>query len=60
MALGDDERRQKSTRHREAAFSRWESTPKRWWRRTTESIADALNAAYCATAGRLLDDKRGR
>lgn len=43
MTLGDDERRQKSQRHREAAFSRWEDRGERAARRTTERTVDGLD-----------------
>ncbi len=41
--IGDDERRQKSTKHREAAKSRWEGTGKKAIRRLFERTVDGLN-----------------
>ncbi len=41
--IGDDDRRQKSQRHREAAKSRWEDTPDTLARRLMEGTVDGLN-----------------
>ena len=44
MGLGDDDRRKKSKRHREAAFSRYEDRADRASRRSKEGVVDLLNA----------------
>lgn len=50
--IGDDDRREKSQQHREAAFSRHRSTPINWTRRAGEKTVDgidtALTSVYCA------------
>lgn len=43
--IGDDDRREKSTRHREAAFARWENRRERMTRRAVEKTADGLDLA---------------
>lgn len=45
MPLGDDNRRQKSKQHREAAFSRWESKGERAVRKSKEGTVDTIDGA---------------
>lgn len=43
MVLGDDDRRQKNRKKREAAYRRWENTGERARRRTAEGIVDGFD-----------------
>lgn len=43
MPFGDDDRREKSDRHREAAFARWENRGERARRRTREGTVDTFD-----------------
>lgn len=46
MTIGDDDRRQKSQRHREAAYHRWQSRGERATRRTSERAMDGLDWVF--------------
>lgn len=41
--VGDDDRREKSTRHREAAKTRYEDKPQRTSRRSIERVVDGVD-----------------
>lgn len=52
MPIGDEDRRKKSTQHREAAFRRWENTPQRYARKGREQVEDTAETVRQEFSGR--------